>query len=66
MMTELVPSARATLLASNLAASALGRGLGAFIGPYLFDIGLNANTGFAAIIAVVALIVLNLGVKEHE
>jgi predicted MFS family arabinose efflux permease len=66
MMTELVPTARATLLASNLAASALGRGLGAFIGPYLFDIALIANTVFSAAVVVIALIVLSLGVKEDE
>jgi predicted MFS family arabinose efflux permease len=64
MMTELVPSARATLLASNLAASAVGRGLGAFIGPYLFDIGLYANTVFATVMAIVALLILVVGVKE--
>lgn len=65
MMTELVPSARATLLASNIAASAVGRGLGAFVGPYLFDIGLTANTVFAATTAILALVVLALGIKEH-
>lgn len=66
MMTELVPSARATLLASNLAASALGRGLGAFIGPFLFEYSLLANTIFAATVAVLALTVLVLGVKEDS
>jgi predicted MFS family arabinose efflux permease len=66
MMTELVPSARATLLATNIAASAVGRGLGAFVGPYLFEAGLFANSVFAAAIAVLALVVLTLGVKEHS
>ncbi len=66
MMTELVPSARATLLASNLAASAFGRGLGAFIGPYLFEYSLFANTIFSAAVAVLALVVLILGVREDS
>jgi predicted MFS family arabinose efflux permease len=66
MMTELVPSARATLLASNLAASALGRGLGAFIGPSLYDFGLLANAVFAAGVAILALAVIILGVKEDS
>ncbi|MGD8632086.1 MAG: MFS transporter, partial [Anaerolineales bacterium] len=52
MMTELVPSARATLLATNIAASAAGRGLGAFVGPYLFEAGLFANSVFSAATAV--------------
>jgi predicted MFS family arabinose efflux permease len=64
MMTELVPSARATLLASNLAASALGRALGALVGPYLFEIAIFMNAAFSALVAVLSIIILVLAVKE--
>jgi predicted MFS family arabinose efflux permease len=64
MLTELVPSARATLMASNIAASAMGRALGAFIGPYLFDFGLFANAIFGASIALLALVVVVLFLRE--
>jgi predicted MFS family arabinose efflux permease len=66
MMTELVPSARATLMASNIAASALGRAMGAFVGPFLFEKALFANAIFSASIAFLALLVLILVVREDR
>ncbi|MFP3854087.1 MAG: MFS transporter [Anaerolineales bacterium] len=58
LMTQLLPSARATLMASNVAAISLGRALGAAIGPTLFSIGLLANAGTAAALDIIALILL--------
>ncbi|MDF1499080.1 MAG: MFS transporter [Anaerolineales bacterium] len=64
MMTELVPTARATLLATNIAAAALGRALGALIGPFLYEYTLFANAVFGALVAALALVVLIMAVKE--
>jgi predicted MFS family arabinose efflux permease len=58
LMTELVIQARATLLASYLASAALGRGLGAFFGPILFQSGLMANAIAATCTALLAAFVL--------
>jgi len=39
LMTELLPSARATLMAFNVAAMSLGRAMGAFLAPRLYGLG---------------------------
>ena len=48
MMTEVLPSARATLLAANVAALSLGRAFGALIAPPLYGYGILAS-GLAAL-----------------
>lgn len=58
LMTELVPGARATLMAANVTAFSAGRMVGALIGPALFGIGLLANCSVAALGDVLALAVL--------
>lgn len=55
LMTELLPNARATLLAGNVAAFSAGRMTGALIGPPLFGIGLLANGAVAAALNLGAL-----------
>jgi MFS transporter, DHA1 family, inner membrane transport protein len=58
LMTELLPGARATLMAANVSAFAMGRALGAAIG--LFGLTLTAST-FAAVgldMAAIALLIL--------
>lgn len=55
LMTELVPQARATLMASNVAAFSAGRMLGALAGPLLFTAGLWANGIAAAGLNLIAL-----------
>jgi predicted MFS family arabinose efflux permease len=65
LITEQVPQARATLLATNLAASSLGRSLGALASGPLFRLGLLANAGAAAGLNLLALAVLLLLVREH-
>ena len=37
LMTELVPSARATMLSMNLTGHALGRALGAFLAAFIYQ-----------------------------
>jgi predicted MFS family arabinose efflux permease len=39
LMTELLPSARATLMAFNVSALSLGRAIGAFLAPRLYSLG---------------------------
>jgi predicted MFS family arabinose efflux permease len=64
LMTELVPDARATLMAGNLAAHSAGRMIGALAGPPLFTLGLLANGIAAAGINLLALVVLVLFLRE--
>jgi predicted MFS family arabinose efflux permease len=65
LMTELVPSARATLMAANVAAFSLGRVLGSLIGPLLFAYGLPINAGAAALMNLVGLAALLFVPKEE-
>jgi len=43
-MTELLPSARATLMACNVAAVSFGRAIGDFLAPWLYGLGFLAVT----------------------
>lgn len=65
LMTELVPDARATLLAGSVTLYSAGRTLGALIGPWLFDFGLPASALAAALCDVAALALVLLFV-HHE
>ncbi|MGA9532026.1 MAG: MFS transporter [Anaerolineales bacterium] len=58
LMTQVLPAARATVMATNVAAISLGRALGAAAGPSLFSFGLTGNTTAAAALDVIALIAL--------
>ncbi len=44
LMTELLPPARATVMALNVASLSLGRALGALVGPQLYNWGFFAVT----------------------
>lgn len=66
LMTELVPGARATLMAGNYAAVSVGRMIGALAGPALFEIGLLANGITAAAVEIVAVVVLLALVPAQE
>ena len=59
LLTEALPSARATLMAGSVAASSLGRALGALIGPGLFQFGFEANAWVCLAVNVLALVVLS-------
>ena len=58
LMTEVLPGARATLMAFNVAALSLGRALGAFAGPWLYELGFLAVAGGAVAFNLVALLAL--------
>lgn len=58
LMTQVLPAARATVMASNVAALSLGRALGAAIGPLLYSFGLVGNALTAAGLDLLALILL--------
>jgi predicted MFS family arabinose efflux permease len=63
IFNELVPAARATLLAANVATFALGDALGAYIGPLLYHSGLLANSLTALSLNLAALAMLLLFVR---
>jgi predicted MFS family arabinose efflux permease len=58
-MTELLPSARATLMAFNVAAMSFGRALGALIAPRLYGISFLAVVLRAFVFNLVALLSVN-------
>ncbi len=62
-MTEIVPTARATLAASTFAAAAVGRALGALVSPTLFNYGILANAALATALAILALVVFRRFVR---
>jgi predicted MFS family arabinose efflux permease len=64
LMSELVPSARATVMASNVGAHSAGRALGALFAPMLFAFGLPVNALVAAALDLVALVILARWVRE--
>jgi predicted MFS family arabinose efflux permease len=66
LMTEILPSARATVMAANVAALSLGRAIGAPIGPRLFRHGLTANAALAAALDLLGLVLLITLVKIDE
>ena len=59
LMTEVLPQARATLMAANLAAFSLGRGLGALLGPWFYSAGFGANALAALALNGLALLLLS-------
>ena len=65
LITDQIPQAGATLLAIRIAASSLGRSLGALAGGPLYQFGLLANAGAAAGLNLLALAVLLLFVRER-
>ena len=65
-MTELIPSARATLMAVNVAAFSLGRVLGSLLGPVLFSYGLGVNAVVAAILNLIGLAALVFVLHEKS
>ena len=65
LMIEQTPSARSTLMATNIAAFSLGRTLGALAGGPLFAIGLSANGLAGAVLTLLALLILLTMVRER-
>jgi len=66
LSTELVPAARATLLAANSTAALLGRMIGSLLGPALFVHGLGANTVLCTVFNLVGFVLLILFIRESS
>jgi len=58
LMTEMLPRARTTLLAAFIAALSLGRSLGAFIAPFLYNWGFFALCLAAVAFNMIAILML--------
>lgn len=66
LMTEILPAARATMMAFNIAAISLGRALGAFLAPRLYGVSFLAVALGAILFNLFAMVaVYRLG-KEHQ
>jgi MFS transporter, DHA1 family, inner membrane transport protein len=66
LMTELLPSARATLMACNVAALSFGRAIGDFLAPRLYGLGFLAVTLGAIAFNLLALLALSRLSKERR
>lgn len=66
LMTELIPGARATFMATNGAGHSLGRVIGSVLGPLLFRSGLGFNALAAVVMNVLALALLIWFVQDHH
>jgi len=65
LSSEILPKARATLMASNVAAVSLGRGVGAIFAPLLYGIGYLTNGIAAVFFALIAFwLVSKIKMKE--
>jgi MFS transporter, DHA1 family, inner membrane transport protein len=64
LMTEILPSARATMMAFNIAAISLGRAIGAFLAPRLYGLSFLAVAIGAIAFNLVALFAVNRLGKE--
>lgn len=64
MMTEIMPQARATLMAFNVAALSLGRALGDVIAPPLYAWGIAACAGATVVFNLMAILALQRVRKE--
>ncbi len=64
LMSELVPKSRATTVAALIAGFAAGRGIGALLGPPLYDSGLIANSFIAAAFGITAYVLLHIFMRE--
>lgn len=53
LMSELLPPARATLMAMNIASNSLGRAVGAVLSPILYNAGAESGILFNAIAAII-------------
>jgi predicted MFS family arabinose efflux permease len=58
MMTEIMPSARTTMMAFNISGLSLGRALGALVAPILYAWGMGTSAGAAIVFNLLALIAL--------
>jgi predicted MFS family arabinose efflux permease len=55
LISEVLPSARATMMGANVAALSLGRMVGAFFVPYLYELGFGWNLAIAVLINLISI-----------
>ncbi len=66
LMTEILPSARATMMAFNIAAISMGRAIGAFLAPRLYGISFLAVAVGAIVFNIFAIAAVSRLGKEHK
>ena len=66
LMTEVMPSARATTLAFSGAAHSIGRAIGALIAPSLYVLGFSFITGAAVVFNLLGLVAVWYVSHHHE
>jgi hypothetical protein len=66
LMTELLPSVRATLMACNVAALSFGRAIGDFLAPWLYGLRFLAVTLGAIAFNLLAMLTLARLSKERR
>ena len=67
MATELVPAARGTMMALNIAAASLGRSAGALVGTAIWTRGGMVSTGLVAgLVTVISLLLMLAFVREGQ
>ncbi len=66
IMTEILPSARATLMAFNVAGLSLGRAIGAFLAPRLYGSGIIAVSAGAVIFNLIALLAAGILSRRQQ
>lgn len=69
LMTEILPSARATLLSVNFATVSLGRALGAFLAVPIYNFGITGNVLVAMtfnLLALLTVYLLNRALRHRE
>ncbi|MCJ7625445.1 MAG: MFS transporter [Anaerolineaceae bacterium] len=59
LISEILPAARATLLAYGATANSVGRGVGALLAPLLYSLGFRANALSTVFFCLLTLFVLN-------
>ena len=65
LMTEIMPGARATMMAFYVSSLSLGRALGAMVATPLFAFGVETSTRAAIVFNLLALLALN-SVRQHH
>ena len=67
LLTELVPGARGVVMSMALGAMALGRTIGSFIGPFVWDrFGVAGNSAISAVMMLLAVLVLWRWLREGK
>ena len=66
LMTEVLPEARATVMALNIASASLGRGLGSLIAAPLYAGSFGLNAAFAVVVNLLAILSLRYVIVKED